>query len=240
MTANRRLAIIGDGQMGRAIEQLAHSRGWDVAALIGMEGNENGKAITRESLHNADVAVEFTEPRAAAANVKACLRAGCPVVVGTTGWHDSLPDIENLARESRTPILWSSNFSTGVNMLLEIARRAGELMKASTGFDAHIVETHHTKKKDAPSGTAIALERAVRETLGRAVPITSVRTGSVPGTHELTFDAEFEQIAITHTARDRRVFAEGALRAAEWLIGKKGEGKIYTMQHVLGVRAGGK
>lgn len=231
MSGGRKLAIIGDGRMGGAVEQLARAGGWDVVAIIGMKGNEGAKGITRESLRGAEVAVEFTEPAAAAANATACLLAGCPVVVGTTGWHAALPGVEKLARESGGALLWAANFSAGVNIFLEIVRRAGELMRASPGFDAHIVESHHTKKKDAPSGTAIAVERAAREALGRPVPISSVRIGSVPGTHELTFDAEFEQIVLTHTARDRRVFAEGALRAAGWLIGKKG---VFTMKDVIG------
>jgi 4-hydroxy-tetrahydrodipicolinate reductase len=228
----KKLAIIGDGQMGHAVEQLARSGGWDVVAMIGMAGNENGKGITSESLKGAHVAIEFTEPSAAVANISACLRAGCPVVVGTTGWHDALPQVEKLVRESGTALLWSSNFSMGVNIFLEIARRAGELMKSNPSFEARIVETHHTKKKDAPSGTAIAIEKAAHTTLGRAIPIESVRIGDVIGIHELTFDSEFEQIALTHTAHDRRVFAEGALRAAEWVIGKKG---VFTMQDVLGL-----
>lgn len=232
MSAAKKLAIIGDGQMGRAVEQLARAGGWDVVAVIGMAGNENGKGITRESLKGAQVAIEFTEPSAAVANISACLRAGCSVVVGTTGWHDALPEVEKLARESGAALLWSSNFSTGVNIFLEIARRAGELMKSNPSFKAQIVETHHTKKRDAPSGTAIAIEKAARAPLGREIPIESVRAGDVVGIHKLTFDSEFEQIALKHTARDRRVFAEGALRAAEWVIGKKG---VFTMQDVLGL-----
>jgi 4-hydroxy-tetrahydrodipicolinate reductase len=218
--------------MGRAVEQLARAGGWDVVTMIGMAGNENGKGITRESLKGAKVAIEFTEPSAAVANISACLRAGCSVVVGTTGWHDAIPQVEKLAHESGAALLWSSNFSTGVNVFLEIARRAGELMKSNPSFKARIVETHHTKKKDAPSGTAIAIEKAARATLGREIPIESVRTGDVVGIHELTFESEFEQIALKHTAHDRRVFAEGALRAAEWVIGKKG---VFTMQDVLGL-----
>lgn len=232
MSSAKKLAIIGDGQMGRAVEQLARAGGWDVVTVIGMAGNENGKGITRESLKGAQVAIEFTEPSAAVANISACLRAGCPVVVGTTGWHDALPEVEKLAGESGAALLWSSNFSTGVNVFLEIARRAGELMKSNPSFKARIVETHHTKKKDAPSGTAIAVEKSASATLGRSIPIESVRTGDVVGVHELTFDSEFEQIALKHTAHDRRVFAEGALRAAEWVVGKKG---VFTMQDVLGL-----
>lgn len=232
MTAAIKLAVIGDGQMGTAVSELARAKGWDVVAMIGMNGNEGGKGITTQSLRGAQVAIEFTEPGAAVANISACLKAGCPVVVGTTGWHTALPEMQKLALAQGTALLWSSNFSTGVNIFLEIARRAGELMKASPAFSARIKETHHTRKKDAPSGTAIAIEKATKGALGRDIPIDSIREGEVIGTHELTFDSEFEQIALTHTARDRRVFAEGALRAAEWLIGKKG---VFTMQDVLGL-----
>ncbi len=231
MTA-RRIAIIGDGQMGRAVESLARTKGWDVTAVIGENANVAGRGITKDSLKGAEVAIEFTQPDAAESNIRACLEAGCAIVAGTTGWHDSLPALTQLAKQRNGALLWSANFSTGVNIFLEIARRAAELMRASAEFDAHIVETHHNRKKDAPSGTAIAIERVAREALGREVPVTSVRTGAVPGVHELIFDAPFEQIQIIHSARDRQVFADGALRAAEWLIGRKG---VFTMRDVLGL-----
>ena len=226
----RRIAIVGDGKMGAAIKELAESQGWTVTAVIGERASDSGRGITPSSLSGADVAVEFTQPDAAVANVGACLRAGVPTVVGTTGWYEKLPDVTRLANETGAPLLWSPNFSIGVNVLLELARHAGQMLAGVSDFDAHIVETHHAKKKDAPSGTAVALEKAAEEGLRRPIPVTSVRTGSVPGTHELIFDGTFEQITLTHTARDRRVFAEGALRAAAWLIGKKG---VYTMRDVL-------
>jgi len=153
-----------------------------------------------------------------------------PIVVGTTGWYDELPEVTRIAKESGTGLLWSSNFSLGVNVMIELARYAGTLMHPLEGFDAHIVETHHSRKKDAPSGTAIAIGKAASDALDRPIPTTSVRTGSVPGTHELIFDGMFEQLSLTHVARDRRVFAEGALQAAAWLIGKKG---VFTMRDVL-------
>ncbi len=231
MTAGR-IAIIGDGQMGRAVESLARSKGWDVTAVIGENANSAGGGINKDSLKGAEVAIEFTQPDAAEPNIRACLEAGCAIVVGTTGWHDALPALTKLAQQQNGALLWSANFSTGVNIFLEIARRAAELMRTSAEFDAHIVETHHTRKKDAPSGTAIAIERVAREALGREVPVTSVRTGAVPGVHELIFDAPFEQIQIIHSARDRQVFADGALRAAEWLIGRQG---VFTMRDVLGL-----
>jgi 4-hydroxy-tetrahydrodipicolinate reductase len=232
--SERSVAIIGDGKMGQAIRQLATEKGWNVAAMLGERESANGKGITASSLGNADVAVEFTQPDAAVANVMASLRAGVPVVVGTTGWYDSLGEVTRIATETGTGLLWSPNFSLGVNVLIELARYAGTLMQPLEGFDAHIVETHHSRKKDAPSGTAIAIGKAASDALDRPIPTTSVRTGSVPGTHELIFDGAFEQLMLTHLARDRRVFAEGALQAATWLIGKKG---VFTMRDVLNLPA---
>jgi 4-hydroxy-tetrahydrodipicolinate reductase len=127
-------------------------------------------------------------------------------------------------------LVHAPNFSIGVNVFLAMAEAAGRIMSRAPEFDAHIVETHHAAKKDAPSGTALALERSAASGLGRSIAITSVRTGHVPGTHELSFDGAFEQIRLTHTARDRRVFADGALRAAAWLPGRKG---VFTMRDVL-------
>ena len=227
---NRKLAIIGDGKMGQAIRQLALERGWRVTALVGERESADGVGITRQSLGEPEVAVEFTQPSAAVANAVACLRAGVPVVVGTTGWYDSLQQVTRIATETGAGLLWSPNFSLGVNVLIELSRYAGKLMSKLEDFDAHIVETHHSKKKDAPSGTAIAIAKAASDALERPIPTTSVRTGSVPGTHELVFDAAFEQLSLTHTARDRRVFAEGALTAADWLVGRKG---VFTMRDVL-------
>ena len=227
---SRNVAIIGDGKMGQAIRQLAVERGWRVTAVVGERESADGVGISKVSLGEPDVAVEFTQPSAAVPNVMAGLRAKVPVVVGTTGWYDSLPEVTRVATETGTPLLWSPNFSLGVNVLIEVSRYAAKLMSALEDFDAHIVETHHSRKKDAPSGTAIAIAKAASDALERPIPTTSVRTGSVPGTHELIFDAAFEQLAITHTARDRRVFAEGALKAADWLVGKRG---VFTMRDVL-------
>ncbi|HYU53014.1 MAG TPA: dihydrodipicolinate reductase C-terminal domain-containing protein [Gemmatimonadaceae bacterium] len=228
--SERRIAVIGDGKMGQAIRQLAVEKGWKVTAIVGERESAGGKGITASALGDPEVAVEFTQPDAAVANVVASLRSGVPVVVGTTGWYDSLPEVMRIAKETGTSLLWSPNFSLGVNVLIELARYAGTLMRTLEDFDAHIVETHHTKKKDAPSGTAIAIAKAASDALERPIPTTSVRTGSVPGTHEVVFDGSFEQLLLRHEARDRRVFAEGALKAADWLIGKRG---IFTMRDVL-------
>jgi 4-hydroxy-tetrahydrodipicolinate reductase len=224
-----RLAIIGMGKMGRVVEQLAAERGFEIATRIDPAGGD-AKAPTAASLKGADVAIEFTTPDSAPANARACIDAGCPVVIGTTGWYAQRDAVEAYARDRKCAVLIASNFSIGVNAFFEIAKSAAQRLKAAPGFDAHITETHHAAKKDAPSGTASTLERAVREAWGREIPITSIRTGSVPGTHELVFDAPFEQIRIEHVARDRRVFADGALLAAKWIIGKQG---VFTMTDVL-------
>ena len=230
----RTVAIIGDGKMGQAIRQLALDKGWQVSAMLGERESAEGVGVSRQSLGEPDVAVEFTQPSAAVANVMACLRASVPVVIGTTGWYESLPEVTRVAKETGTGFLWSPNFSLGVNVMIEVARYAAALMSNLEEFDAHIIETHHTRKKDAPSGTAIAIAKAASDALDRPIPTTSVRTGSVPGTHELVFDGAFEQLSIVHEARDRRVFAEGALRAADWLIGKRG---VFTMRDVLQLTA---
>jgi 4-hydroxy-tetrahydrodipicolinate reductase len=230
-SAGPRLAVIGTGRMGRLVAQLAPERGFTVVATIGSEQNTGGRGITRDSLGGAEVAIEFTLPHAAADNARACAAAGCPVVVGTTGWDAQRADVERAVREAGGAMLTASNFSVGANVLFRLAAEAGRLVRRFGEFDAHIVETHHTAKKDAPSGTALSLEREAAGALGRRIPIASVRVGSVPGTHELIFDAPFEQLRLTHDARDRRVFAEGALAAARWLVGKRG---VFTMADVLG------
>ncbi len=220
-----RLAIIGPGKMGSAIADLARASGMEVVATLGA-----GMLITPASLQQADVAIEFTEPAAAAANIRACLLAGCPIVVGTTGWYDELPEIGPLVRESGGALLWAANFSLGVHALSRLLKRAGEIFARLPGFDAAFVETHHAAKKDAPSGTARMLQRDFASGWGRDAPIASVRVGSVPGTHTLVLDGAFEQIVISHEARDRRVFAEGALVAARWLVGRRG---VFTLDDVL-------
>jgi 4-hydroxy-tetrahydrodipicolinate reductase len=224
----RTLAIVGMGKMGRAIAELAPSRGWEVVAQIGKAQTASG--ITREMLGGAQVAVEFTSPAAAADNTASIIRAGCPVVVGTTGWYARLPEVSDLARKNNGAMITATNFSIGVNIFEQIVARAAELLGRAPGFEAHLVETHHSAKKDAPSGTASTLGASASAAWGHPIPITSVRVGSVPGTHEFVFDAPFEQIHLEHIARDRRVFAEGALVAAGWLVGKRG---VFTMRDIL-------
>jgi 4-hydroxy-tetrahydrodipicolinate reductase len=216
--------------MGRAVEQLAPERGFDVVARVDAAHNRGGSGITPDVLAGADVIVEFTEPDAAVSNILAALAAGCPIVVGTTGWYTALPVVMSEAQRLNGALLWAPNFAIGVNIVEQLVEVAARLAAAAPGFDAHILETHHATKKDAPSGTALKLAQAARRGSGREIPVTSVRTGSVPGTHELLLDAPFEQIRLEHVARDRRVFAEGALLAARWLLGRRG---VFQMRDVL-------
>jgi 4-hydroxy-tetrahydrodipicolinate reductase len=226
----RKIAVVGDGKMGKAVADMARRRGWTVTAVLGEKENADGRGITRESLNGAEVAIEFTEPGSAVRNIRACIAAGCPVVVGTTGWYDDLPSVTADVATSDGAMLWAANFSIGIQIMLDLARRAGALVADLEGWSARIVETHHTEKKDAPSGTAIVIEQETRAAFGREIPIESVRTGTVPGTHELIFDSKPEQLRIIHDVRDRSVFAAGALAAADWLVGKRG---VFTMRYFL-------
>ncbi|HEY3286869.1 MAG TPA: dihydrodipicolinate reductase C-terminal domain-containing protein [Gemmatimonadaceae bacterium] len=229
-----RLAVIGDGKMGRLVRDLAAEQGVDVAAFLGRD-DVLGAGITAASLNGANVAVEFTQPDAAAANVRACAQAGCAVVCGTTGWDAERAVVIGEVRSAGGALLWAPNFSLGVHiftaLVAEAARRAG----AAGGFDAHLVETHHTAKLDAPSGTARQLARVAEQASGTAVPITSVRVGSVPGTHAFLLDGMFEQLRLVHEARDRRVFALGALAAARWIVGRRG---VFTLDDMLDASGG--
>ena len=224
-----KLALIGYGKMGHAIEQLAATKGFTVVSRIDPTGGDASK-VTRDALKEADVAVEFSTPAAAPANITAALEAGCAVVVGTTGWYDQRARLEQLARDRNGALLVAPNFSIGVTAFGQIVKAAAKTLKSAPGFEAHMVETHHSQKKDAPSGTAASLETLARAEWGKAIPITSIRVGAVPGTHELIFDGQFEGIRLIHEARDRRVFADGALLAARWIIGKQG---VFTMEDVL-------
>ena len=224
-----RIALIGMGKMGRAIAQLAPERDATIVAELD-SAHASGGLVTRESLNGAHVAIEFTQPAAAPANIRACIAAGCPVVVGTTGWYDELPALTREIVAAGGALLSAPNFSVGVAIFDRVVAEAARLFGRVSGVDAHLVETHHREKKDAPSGTAAALARTVESAMKRPIHITSVRVGSVPGTHEVVFDSAFEQVRLVHEARDRRVFAEGALVAARWLVGRTG---VYGMQDVL-------
>jgi len=225
-----KIALIGDGKMAQAIAPLAVERRHAVTVILGKDENAAGNGISRERLGNPDLAIEFTEPESAAANVLACARAGLPVVVGTTGWYAELDNVVAEVNRLGGSMFWAPNFSLGVAVLSAAIEAAATALRGVSGFDVHLVETHHAAKKDRPSGTAASLAAIASGGMGRDVPITSVRTGFVPGTHELVIDAAFEQVRLVHEARDRRVFADGAISAAEWLLGRQG---VFTMRDLL-------
>ncbi len=231
MTSSLRLAVIGDGKMGQAIASLAADHGFEVVALLG-ERQVLPQGLIPSLLDGAQVAVEFTTPQFAAANVRGCIAAGCPVVCGTTGWDTARAEVESEVRAKNGALLWAPNFSIGVHLFTRIVEHAARLVaEANAGFDTHLIETHHNQKLDAPSGTARSIADRAAKAAGAPMPITSVRTGNVPGTHQVIFDGAFEQIRLEHIARDRRVFATGALAAARWLVGKHG---VFTLDHMLG------
>lgn len=224
-----RLAIIGNGKMGKAIAALAAERGHTVHALIGKEENDGGKALTPGRLGGVDIALEFTSPEAAAANVRRLIEAGIPTVCGTTGWD--VADATELVTARRGSFLYAANFSLGIQVFLRAARELGRQLAGREGFGAFISEEHHATKRDAPSGTALLLQKRLREVdPGRDFPITSVRAGSTPGTHTIAYDGRYERIALTHVARSRDGFAAGALAAAEWLPGRSG---VFSLEDML-------
>ena len=224
-----RIAIVGDGRMGRAVADLARERGHTVR-LIGHAENVAGAALTAERLAGVDVAVEFTRPDAAVANLERLIDAGIATVTGTTGWTAELPRIERLVRERGGALLHAANFSVGVHLFLRAARDLAARFAGRPEFDAFILEEHHAAKRDAPSGTAAELRAAVRDAdPAREAPVTSVRAGSIPGTHVLTYDGPWETVTLSHVARDRQGFAAGALAAAEWLPGHPGVHRFESM-----------
>ena len=224
-----RIAILGAGRMGREVETSAGERSIEVTACLGR--NELGDAnLVAAALRDADVAIEFTVPDAAVSNIDLCLEAECPVVVGTTGWYEDLEAVSTRVMRRGGALLWAPNFSLGVALLKALCERAGELLGGMDGFDVHLTETHHVGKKDAPSGTALLLGDILGEAARREVGITSIRTGHVPGRHEVCIDGPHEQVVLTHEARSRRVFADGAVSAAAWLRGRNG---VFTMDDVI-------
>lgn len=225
-----RLAILGAGKMGRLLASLAPGAGFELVAHLDKAHTANG--VTRDALNGAEVVIEFTEPAAAAKLVRDCVTLGVPVVSGTTGWDAQRVELAREVQFTGGALLWAPNFALGVHLFSRIvAEAARRLVNPQAGFTARMVETHHTKKLDAPSGTAKMLAEVAEAAGGHAVPIESVRVGEVPGTHELIFDSAFEQVRLVHEARDRRVFASGALTAAKWLVGKRG---VFTLDDLFG------
>jgi 4-hydroxy-tetrahydrodipicolinate reductase len=209
--------------MGRAVEQLAPARGFVVQRMLGEEPNRDGAGLTGEVLADADVAVEFTYPDSVLANIRRVAEAGGRIVVGTTGWYDRLEQARTMVEANGAGLVYAANFSLGVQLFYRVAREAARLCAKWPQYEPYIIETHHRFKRDAPSGTAQELARQIGPLLGDRLPaIQSVRAGYVTGTHELGFDAEGETLLVRHSSRTRQAFAEGALVAARWLVGKTG------------------
>jgi 4-hydroxy-tetrahydrodipicolinate reductase len=217
------LLILGRGKTGSLVAEVARQRRHHVRVLSAAE-NANASALTPALLAPFDAAIDFTTPAAVVANAEACIRAKKNLVVGTTGWYEQLSRLREMVLEAKTGFLYGSNFSIGVNLFFEIAATAGAALKYD--YSGQIFERHHATKKDAPSGTAITLQKIVREAGGQEndqeVEIVSFREGDVVGMHEITFDSPNDRIYLCHDAKSRRGFAEGAVRAAEWLGGKTG------------------
>ena len=222
----RRLLLVGHGRMGRLVEELAPAAGFSVAGAI-TSGSAAGP------WPDADVAIDFSTAAAVPGTVRRLVPRGIPIVIGTTGWQDAEQELRAWAVEHGGAVVAAANFAIGVNVFLALVERAGALFTSQPAFGAWIHEIHHATKRDAPSGTALAMERALRASgFTGAVPIASTRAGAVPGTHTVGFDAPSEAITITHQARDRGAFARGALEAARWIPGRLG---WFSMKDVLGL-----
>ncbi len=257
-----KIGLVGYGKMGKMIETLALEKGHIFTAVVDPLANGDisfsGTPIYKDiasarTLADSDMVIEFTHPSTVMDNIRALVEKKLPVVVGTTGWHDRIDEVSSWVSKAGTSLLWSSNFSLGVNLFYEIAAFAAKLMDPYHEYDVGGWESHHNKKADSPSGTAktlveLVLEemtrktRAVYETLEHRPPAPdelhypSLRVGSVPGTHSLFFDSPADTIEITHTARNREGLASGAIKAAEWLAASKQKG-VFTMQDVMkGIR----
>ncbi|HEY0565985.1 MAG TPA: dihydrodipicolinate reductase C-terminal domain-containing protein [Terriglobales bacterium] len=209
--------VLGRGKTGSLVADVVRERGHHVEVL-GRAENENAAGLTPERLANVDVVVDFTTPHAVLKNVEACLRAKKPLVIGTTGWYAELPRVRSMVDQAKVAVLYGGNFSIGVNLFYAIARAS--TAAAQYGYDFHIRETHHVHKKDAPSGTAVAIAR-VLEKNGAHAEISSVREGENMGRHELRIHSDVDTLTLTHQAESRRGFALGAVRAAEWLAAQR-------------------
>lgn len=235
------IALIGYGKMGKIIEEIAVQRGHNISFIA----NSQNPNFTEQDLlkSSSDVAIEFSLPHFAVNNIKKCIDAKIPVAIGTTGWYDHLEEVRNYCTLNKGCILPTTNFSIGVNIFFSVNERLAQLMNTQTSYETEITEIHHTQKLDAPSGTAITtaevilsqLERKktwVKETANHSneLIIKSIRTENVPGTHEVVYENDIDNITLIHTAKNRKGFASGAVIAAEFLYSKTG---IYSMKEVL-------
>jgi 4-hydroxy-tetrahydrodipicolinate reductase len=216
-----KIALIGHGAMGNLIEQLATEKDHEIAAIIDENDIETSAESLAEKLNGADVAIDFSVAEALRRNVEACVLTGVPVVVGTTGWKDSRAEIEKLVTGGNGALVFGANFSIGVNLFYKIAEFSAELFARFPGYEVFIEEQHHSRKKDAPSGTALKIKDVVSQHV-EVGDIAVTRAGNIPGTHRVGFDGPADQLLLQHVARSREGFALGAIMAAEWIVGKKG------------------
>ncbi|MGC8749488.1 4-hydroxy-tetrahydrodipicolinate reductase [Hydrotalea sp.] len=236
-----KIALIGYGKMGQAIEQIALNKGHEIVLKIDVN---NAHELTKENLQKADVAIEFTGPHSAFQNVMHCINWGVPVVCGSTGWLEKLQEVEDTCRQKNGAFIYASNFSIGVNLFFELNKFLARLMNKHSEYNVSLTEIHHTQKKDAPSGTAITLAEQIMQEItskkkwvntptqqSNELSIISERIDPAPGTHKVLYQSPIDDIEIIHTAHNRIGFAGGAVLAAEFLKDKKG---IFTMKDVLG------
>ena len=239
------IALIGYGKMGKAIEEIALKAGHKIISRIDFNDD------VLQGIKGADVAIEFTNPEAAKGNILKCFEAKVPVIVGTTGWYNDFDEIKHLAESTGNSLFYATNFSLGVNIFFELNKHLAKLMNPNEMYEPEMEEIHHLQKKDAPSGTAITLAEGLIANLDRKktwvnredennkstnpfeLNIISKREGEVPGTHTIAYKSEIDEIIITHQAYNRMGFATGAVKAAEWIIGKIG---VYTMADMLGYK----
>ena len=219
-----KIALVGYGKMGKAIEQLAIDRGHVISHKFTSQN-----PITKEKLKDIDVAIDFSLPNVAFDNISTLLNEGIAVVSGTTGWLQQLNEVRNIALNKQTAFIHATNFSVGVNLFFELNKKLAELMKNQNDYFCSIEETHHTTKIDAPSGTAITLN----EQLNQSIEIQSFRKTDAIGTHNVKYTSKIDSIEITHEAKNRKGFASGAVLAAEWIIDKKG---CFSMKDVLNLK----
>jgi len=213
------LLVLGRGKTGSLVAEVARQRTHTVT-VVGSGENIHAAALTSEKLAGVDLVIDFTTPHAVMENIEACVRAKKNMVVGTTGWHGDLDRVRALVEKAGTGFLFAANFSVGVNVFFEIARSASAA--ARQHYLGQIFERHHAQKKDAPSGTAVAIRKIIKDACGSDLEIISFREGDVVGMHEVVFNSPNDTIYLCHDAKSRSGFAEGAVRAAEWLAGKKG------------------
>ena len=217
-----KIALVGHGSMGRLIERLAIEAGHEIVCVVTEDQADLPAESLSRQLGGADVAIDFTTAAAVRRNAEACVAAHVPLVEGTTGWHHQVDDIERAVRDGSGCCVYGANFSIGVNLFYRLVDRAAELFAKFDDYDAFIEEQHHSRKKDAPSGTAVKLKDIVAGHIKRDFTVTSTRAGNIPGTHRIGFDGPSDQVLLQHTARSRDGFALGALMAAEWVVGKTG------------------